>query len=243
MRIDTFGGRMKKFGLITVMVATILGFGCGSSAESGQPVETSTSTTLPPVPAANPWNELELLAKRFKSLDYSRLSISHDGIFAVVLKNKRNFGLWDVGTVTLWQWDGRVWTDVTATISNVPDSSDPSMMEDKSSTGGRFVTTYDYTKDGVNDFLVSFDESAMGYNHPVGGILALIDGKWSWQEFMSYDGTLTTLMQELNYSTDRQIITARDYMRQEFPFYDENDFYWDSDHSFFRGTGGAVYGD
>lgn len=195
----------------------------------------STTTSLIPH-APNPWTELEKLANRLNNIDYSRLSISHQGIFAVILTNKRNLGLWDIGTFSLWQWDGMDWTDVTPIINNQPDLGDQTDISDGSATGARFVTTYDYTEDGVNDFLVSFDESTMGLNHPLGGVLSNVTGAWWWLSFKDFEGDFTTTMQELNYSTKLKRLHARDYMNPEFPFYDTNYFNWDKTRGYFRGT-------
>lgn len=209
----------------------------GGSSPISTLAESPATTESAPVP--NPWTSLEALALRENAIDHSRLSVDHEGMFAVVLADKRSRGICCVGTFTFWRWDGSSWNEVTKSISSVPDFT---LFEPGSSYGAFQVTSYDYNQDGVIDFLVKFDESEMGLNHPLGGILSRRGGSWDWERFVLTDGQIVPLVQSLEHWPDSAVMTMRD-----FPLPDqmaaEVDVRWDSDREKFVANGMPYLGD
>jgi hypothetical protein len=194
----------------TVLFGACTGQGGGTSTDSTVPLPTT-----PPTKAANPQSELDALAKRVKAVDYSRLSINHDGIFAVILRDKVRGAIYTVGTFTLWRWDGKVWNDVSTSVVGRPIDSE--YFEPRSFTGTKTVTSYDFNEDGVIDFLFDFDDAERGLNHSVGAILSNRGGEWRWEFVEFLDGTVQQAATSWYYSPDSNQLTIRDYPPESMP--------------------------
>jgi hypothetical protein len=188
-------------------------------------------TTLP-AKAANPMLALSDLAQRVKAVDYSRLSINHDGIFAVILRDKRYGAVASVGTFTLWRWDGTMWNDVSTSIVDQPLGLE--FFEPRSNYGATIVTSYDYNEDGVVDFLVEFNEKDLGLNHSAGGILSNRGGFWHWESFIYLDGSSGKAADSLSYNPKTHELTIRDYPSDRFGYQaDAVTVYWDAPREVF----------
>jgi hypothetical protein len=228
---------MKKTMSIGFLVATMFLAACANQ-KSSSPVNTSTTTTLA-IKATNPQIELDALAKKVRAIDYSRLSISHDGIFAVILRDKRVGDVYTVGTFTFWRWDGKIWNDVSGSIHDRP--VDIEFFEPRSTYGGTSVTSYDYNEDGVIDYLLNFDESQFGQNHSVGAILSSRGGTWHWESIMSLDGSISQAAMSWFYWPESDRISVRDYPPESMPT--DVDVLWDADREMFVAQSDYVYGD
>jgi hypothetical protein len=219
-------------------LATLLLTSCSSTSTP------ATSTEPPPLenpatPAVSPWNELETLAVSTNAADYSRLSISHDGIFAVILRDKKKGNVATVGTFTLWRWDGKVWNDVTTAIRDLP--LGPEYFVPRSTLGARIVTSYDYNQDGIVDFLVNFNEAELGLNHEVGGILSIRGGEWHWETIKFVDGTEGQAGTSLYFWPESNRLSIRDYPPDQMAT--DLDVMWNDEWKMFVVQDGLAYGD
>lgn len=199
----------KSRASIAFLIATVFLAGCSGSSRSKSTVTKVPETAAPTVKALNPLTELDALAERVKAVDYSRLSINHDGIFAVVLRDKVQGSIYTVGTFTLWRWDGKVWNDVSGSVADRP--IDIQFFEPRAATGAKKVTSYDFNEDGVVDFLVNFDDAEVGLNHDVGAILSNRGGEWHWEYVQFLDGTTQQAAMSWYYWPDSNRLSIRDY--------------------------------
>ncbi len=199
----------KSRARIGFLIATLLLVACSGKSGGNSADSTVPASTVPPVKALNPLTELDALAKRVKAVDYSRLSINHDGIFAVILRDKIVGAVYTVGTFTLWRWDGKVWNDVSGSVIDRP--IDIQFFEPRSTNGAKTVTSYDFNEDGVVDFLVNFDDAARGLNHDAGGILSNRSGEWHWEYVQFLDGTIEQAAMSWYYWPDSNRLSIRDY--------------------------------
>ena len=225
--------------LIGFLFATVILISCStngstSSGDSGE----ATTTTLP-IPALNPQTELEVLAKKVNAVDYSRLSINHDGIFAVILRDKRSGAVCTVGTFTFWRWDGKLWNDVSGSIKDRPVNI--MFFEPGADTGGSLVTSYDFNQDGVIDYLLEFNEKNLGMNHTYGAILSNRGGAWHWESVMSLDGSISQGAMSWFYWPDSNRLSMRDYPPESLPT--DVTINWDADREMFIAQSEYVYGD
>jgi hypothetical protein len=217
---------------IGLLFATALLGACTSQGDANSSDTSIASSTTLPVKAMNPQIELDALAKRVDAVDYSRLSINHEGIFAVILRDKRVGGVTSVGTFTFWRWDGKLWNDVSGSIVDRPVSID--FFEPRSNFGASVVTSYDFNKDGVIDFLVEFNEKNLGLNHAAGGILSNRGGEWHWESFMFLDGTIAQAGESFMFDTESNILSFRDYPAGYYGYQaDSVELYWDSERKMF----------
>lgn len=201
---------MKKTNAsIGFFLATVLVAACSSGISDHSTDSVAPTTTQVVMPAKNPMIELGALARNTKAVDYSRLSINHDGIFAVVIRDKRVGGVTSVGTFTFWRWDGNVWNDVSGAVIGRP--LDFEFFESGSKYGANVVTSYDYNQDGIVDFLVEFNEKDLGLNHSAGAILSSRGGQWHWESFMYLDGSIGQVGTSMMYDPDTNELTFRDY--------------------------------
>ena len=225
--------------LIGFLTATVILVSCSSNnSSSGADANLATTTTIPVV-ALNPSTELDLLAKRVTAVDYSRLSINHEGIFAVILRDKRAGDVYTVGTFTLWRWDGKIWNDVSGSIKDRP--LDIEFFEPGSSYGGTKVTSYDYNEDGVIDFLLEFDEKDRGINHSPGAILSSRGGNWHWESLMTLDGTISQAAMSWFYWPDSRRLSIRDFPPDSMAT--DVTVNWDAERKMFVAQSEYVYGD
>ena len=232
---------MKNLKLfIAFFVATVTLNSCSSNDSSSSNNSSLVTTTSLPVKALNPSTELDLLAKKIKAVDYSRLSINHEGIFAVILRDKRSGAVFSVGTFSLWRWDGKIWNDVSGVITG-DRPLDSVFFEPGSSYGATTVTSYDLNQDGVVDFLVDFNDKDMGLNHPAGTILSNRNGIWHWESFMFLDGTISQAGESLNYWPDSKRLSIRDYPKDSTAT--DVSLNWDSDRKLFIAQPDYAYGD
>ena len=217
---------------IGLLFATALLGACTSQGGANSSDTTIPSSTTLASKAINPQIELEALAKRVKAIDYSRLSISHDGIFAVILRDKSFGNVTSVETFTFWRWDGKVWNDVSASIVDRPVSID--FFEPRSNFGANVVTSYDFNEDGIVDFLVEFNEKDMGLNHAAGGVLSSRGGEWHWERFEYLDGTVGQSGESFMYDPESTTLSFRDYPSGYYGYQADNvDLYWDSQRELF----------
>lgn len=194
---------------IGLLIATVILAGCSGQGSGTVVDSTIPASTIPPVKATNPQNELDALARRVKAVDYSRLSISHDGIFAVILRDKVVGAIYTVGTFTLWRWDGKVWNDVSTSVIDRP--IDIEYFEPRSASGAKTVTSYDFNEDGIIDYLVNFDEANRGLNHDVGAILSNRGGTWHWEYVEFLDGNIDQASMSWYYWPEENRLSIRDY--------------------------------
>ena len=229
---------------IGFLVATVLLTACAGSGGANSGDTTLPASTVPATKAMNPLTELDALAKRVKAIDYSRLSINHDGIFAVILRDKRVGSVTSVGTFTFWRWDGKVWNDVSPSIIDRPVSID--FFEPRSNFGANVVTSYDFNEDGVIDFLVEFNEMNMGLNHSAGGILSNRGGDWHWERFEYLDGTVGQSGESFDYDPKSNMLSFRDYPDGYYGYQaDSVDLYWNPQRELFEADPNSFtyYGD
>lgn len=222
---------MRRIGFLATTILLVACSGQNGGGSSDTTIPTTTTTTLPSK-APNPVTELDALAKRVKAVDYSRVSINHEGMFAVILRDKRVGGVTSVGTFTFWRWDGKVWNEVSATIADRPLSID--FFEPRSNLGASVVTSYDFNMDGVVDFLVEFNEKDLGLNHAAGGVLSNRGGVWHWESFVSLDGTISRAGESFMFDRETGILSFRDYPAGNFGYQADNvELYWDSEREMF----------
>jgi len=225
--------------LIGFLSATVILISCSTSGSTSSSDSGEATTTTLPAPALNPQTELDVLAKKVNAADYSRLSINHDGIFAVILRDKRSGAVCTVGTFTLWRWDGKLWNDVSGSIKDRP--IDIQFFEPGADTGGSRVTSYDFNQDGVTDYLLEFDEKNLGMNHTSGGILSNRGGVWHWESVMSLDGSISQNAMSWFYWPDSNRLSMRDYPPESLPT--DVTVNWDADREMFVAQSEYVYGD
>jgi hypothetical protein len=232
---------MKKFKrTLVVAIATLFAAACSSDNLGATTTSSSVVTTTSiPARALNPVIELEALAQKVNAADFSRISINHDGMFAVILRDKRKGGVTTVGTFTFWRWDGKVWNDVSSSIIDRP--LDPAFFEPGSGIGGTLVTSYDLNADGVIDYLVEFNDREIGLNHPIGSILSNRGGAWHWESIMSSDGSISQAGQELSYFPDSKSMSMRDYPPDCLS--EDVTVIWDEEREMFVSLGEKIYGD
>ncbi len=163
-----------------LFVSSILIFVAACSGGSSTPTTTSiTTTTLSPASAQE---ELDKLAKQSTAVDYSMISDSQCGKFALlVVPEDVHFYRW---TSTGWQQDD---SNFGNWIPKYPLS----------------VTTNDYTNDGLDEFLLSIDMSA-------GAILAQFECKWQWLPFQGTSGQ-ELYFYNLTWSADQKQLSGTDY--------------------------------
>lgn len=231
---------MKNMKLLMGFLATTsMLTSCSSNSSNPSTDSSAVTTSTLPVPALNPQTELEDLAKKVKAADYSRLSINHDGIFAVILRDKRSGAVRTVGTFTFWRWDGKLWNDVSGSIKDRP--VDIEFFEPGADTGSTRVTSYDFNQDGVIDYLLEFDEKNMGMNHSAGAILSNRGGAWHWESVMSLDGSISQSAMSWLYWADSNRLSMRDYPPESLPT--DVSVNWDADREMFVAQSDYVYGD
>jgi hypothetical protein len=231
---------MKKTKVHTgFFLATLLLVSCATEKSNTSVDSDITTTTAAPVKASNPQIELDSLAKKVRATDYSRLSINHDGIFAVVLRDERRGPAQTVGTFTFWRWDGKVWNDVSGSIRDRP--IDIEFFEPGSTYGGATVTSYDFNEDGVVDFLLNFEETQLGMNHSLGAILSSRGGTWHWESIMSLDGEISQAAMSWFYWSDSDRLSVRDFPPESMAT--DVDVHWDAEREMFITQNEYVYGD
>lgn len=175
--------RLKRHaGLL--LVTTALLAGCGGSGGSGSStnntstasstvpagassttVAASTTSTTLYVATGNSANDLRTLAQALAAVDYSKISTSACGDFAVVVA---------AGALRFFQWTSGLWVEQPAAVPSLGLS------------GALTVTSRDYTGDRVIDFLVRYRSA-----DPVGGILVLDAGACAWNWSNIFDGAGT----------------------------------------------------
>jgi hypothetical protein len=195
-----------------------------------QPVSTAPITTIAP---PSPWVILETRVKRDKALDYSQLSISHSGVFALVIgESFTGETCCPGGDVRLLKWGSGAWSDVSARMPMLP------MFDDGSPWPATSVTTYDYTQDGINDFLISyFDINRLNWS--MGKILAIHRGEWQWLPFVPNSSTeVADTVASLSYNG---VLSGRDYYSDGGSF--TNTWRWDPSREIFESQGPPWGGD
>jgi len=172
----------SRIALIAVLALGVAACGAGQSS-------TTTTTSQAPVTSTeskDPQIELDVLAKSLNAVDYSRISKSQCGRFSLVVQKTR---------VQFFQWLNNTWENKSTLLG--PDSEiDPYL-----------VTTHDYTRDGSNEFLVSYNKDGQQGGHEYGGIFLQVDCQWQWAKIVGYYDTSET-MDSLAYDAATKELTA-----------------------------------
>ena len=205
---------MMKLSLFRVFLATGI-IGClsacsasSSSAPSKSVVSTTSVETIP----KNSKTELELLAKSTDAIDYSRISESKCGNFAIIVTQSES---------NLYQWINDEWR-----ITSYPSSEigDPAIK----------VTTRDYTWDKVNDFLMTYQNGGPEGTE-YGAILHLDNCRWKWAGFENSEGVHQSV-KWLSYDDESETLSAFDLMPVDMgvPEDTRTDIYvrWEGDNVF-----------
>ena len=218
-RIETIEGNelgTNKMKLRLSRIILLIGITCGLSActassrnaTSTTDVATTSVQTIP----KNPKNELELLAKSLEAIDYSRISDSKCGKYAVIVTESDS---------DLYQWANNEWQS-----SNYPDNEiiDPAIK----------VTTRDYTWDKVNDFLMTYQNGGPEGTE-YGAILHLDNCRWKWAGFENSEGVHGSV-KWLSYDDESDTLSAFDLMPADMgvPEDTRTDIYvrWEGDNVF-----------
>lgn len=154
--------RLSPFAALLVLTA------CGPGAAvpvttTSAPAGPATTTTVAYKPGAGlrAWNRW---IKTVDHLDVSRISKSDCGAFAMVAT---------VNGLTFYMWDGLQWRDVSSLLGG-GHGSHPSK-----------IWTLDFTRDGILDFFVVYDDERLKGHSAYGAYLAFpwtAEGQceWSW---------------------------------------------------------------
>jgi hypothetical protein len=187
-----------------ISLASILMLTAACSSGSSTPT-TTTSTTLSPESAQV---ELDKLAQQSVAVDYSKISDSECGKFAIVVEPK---------DVRFYEWTPIGWQQDEAGFGDwKPDDT-------------YLVTTNDYTNDGVNEFLLTFAREI-----PIGAIFGQIDCKWQWLPFQGQMGPEQRTVDGLKWSEDWTQLYGIDY--DENWNKQEASFSWDPHYKVFMSS-------
>lgn len=146
-------------------------------------------TSGAPASSGDPKNDLETLAESLDAVDYSRISESDCGKFALVVQRTR---------IRFFEWENARWVDRSEMLG--PDGEvDPFL-----------VTTRDYTGDGVKEFLVSYNFEGRQGGHQYGAIFMKTGCRWGWAKFIDYGEEVET-MDLLTYDDSTAELTAWGY--------------------------------
>jgi hypothetical protein len=133
----------------TFRAALISVFICITASCSSSTVESTTTTIAPSTTSTSkdPQSELDALADKLQAVDYSRISESDCGRFAVVVQKTQ---------VKFFEWEENSWKDASRLLG-VDREIDPYL-----------VTTADYTGDNIYEFLVSYNKDGQQGGHLAG---------------------------------------------------------------------------
>lgn len=137
----------------------------------------------------DPQLELDVLADNLQAVDYSRISQSKCGSFALVVQKTR---------VRFFEWKMNSWQD-TSELLGMDREIDPYL-----------VTTADYTGDNIYEFLVSYNKDGQQGGHQFGGIFLQINCQWKWAKFKEFYDT-SEAMDLLAYDKSTKELTAWGY--------------------------------
>lgn len=172
---------------------------CGGSGGSGAPASTSapssssaaTTTSAAPATATTLYAstgdrtaDLKTLSAALGGLDYSKISASACGEFAMVVT---------AAGLRFFQWTTGAWVEQPSTIPAIGLSAPFA------------VTSRDYTRDSIIDFLVRWNSA-----DPQGSILLLNTGTcaWDWADLFNGSGTVKFL-KDLKWASSTGRIMAR----------------------------------
>ena len=145
----------------------------GASDRTRTAASITESETTPAIAySSDPQDALDQLADSDGAVDQSRISDGPCGMFSLT-----------VGPLGLrsYQWiDGR-WTRLGGGFEDEFDEP-------------YLITTRDYDYDGVNEFMVNFDQNGNGPQASMfGAVLAESDCSWDWVTFVTPNGPSTTV--------------------------------------------------
>lgn len=156
---------------------------CSSSTAQSTTTTIATSTSTI---SKDPQLELDVLADSLQAVDYSRISQSKCGSFALVVQKTR---------VRFFEWKENSWQDASELLG-VDREIDPYL-----------VTTADYTGDSIYEFLVSYNKDGQQGGHQFGGIFWQINCQWKWAKFKEFYDT-SEAMDLLAYDKSTKELTA-----------------------------------
>lgn len=182
----------------TLLVVTVAS--CGGSGGSSAPASTSASastTSVAPATSAAPATsttlyastgdrtaDLKTLSTALGGLDYSKVSASSCGEFAMVVT---------ASGLRFFQWVAGTWAEQPSAIPAIGVAAPIT------------VTSRDYTRDSTIDFLVRWNSA-----DPQGSILLLNTGTcaWDWADLFNGSGTVKYL-KDLKWASSTGRLTAR----------------------------------
>lgn len=168
--------RIRTSFVLTITSLVVALASCGGSGGGAAPSTTappasttttvaSTTTTLY-TPTGNAADDLKALSGALGGLDYSKVSSSSCGDFGMVVAP---------GGLRFFQWTAGLWVEQPAAVPSIAAGS-PFM-----------VTSRDYTRDSILDYLVRWDSS-----DPHGSILMIntTTCAWDWADLFTGSGTV-----------------------------------------------------
>ncbi len=172
----------------TFRAALISVFICITASCSSSTVESTTTTIAPSTTSTSkdPQSELDALADKLQAVDYSRISESDCGRFAVVVQKTQ---------VKFFEWEENSWKDASRLLG-VDREIDPYL-----------VTTADYTGDNIYEFLVSYNKDGQQGGHQFGGIFWQVNCQWKWAKIKEFYDT-SEAMDLLAYDKSTKELTA-----------------------------------
>jgi hypothetical protein len=170
----------------TLLTASLIFLVSCSTSSTASIESTSTTFSVPTTINTDPQAELDRFADSLNAVDYSRIAESKCGKFALVVQKTK---------IRFYEWSSNIWMEQSELLGK-DGFTDPYL-----------VTTHDYTGDGVNDFLVSYNKDGQQGGHEFGGVFLQIDCQWQWAKFKGYYDTSETL-DLLTYEKSTKALTA-----------------------------------
>jgi hypothetical protein len=133
----------------------------------------------------DPQPELDKLAKSLNAVDYSRISESSCGKFALVVAPS---------AIHFYEWGASGWTQ------------NDSRFGDWTPEDPYLVTTRDYTNDGTPEFLINFARK-----FPIGAVFGQVNCDWKWLPFQPQMGNEQRTVDALTWSDDYEELWGDDY--------------------------------
>lgn len=203
-------GRTHRHLVLTAVAFSVAITSCGGSGGSGGPGTTSapsssavatttavasTTTTTLYTATGDRTADLRSLSTALGGVDYSKVSASSCGEFAMVVT---------AAGLRFFQWTAATWVEQPSAIPAIGVSAPFT------------VTSRDYTRDSIVDFLVRWNSA-----DPQGSILLLNTGTcaWDWADLFNGGGTVKYL-KALKWSSSTGQITAKLPSAGGAPFYD-----------------------
>ena len=177
--------RTSKMSKVNAYAATVLALLSLSSCSGSSATPTTTVPATTTVVVGDPQPELDKLAASLKAVDYSRISESSCGKFALIVAPE---------AVHFYEWRATGW------------AQNDSRFGDWTPSDAFLVTTRDYTDDGATEFLVNFARKS-----PIGAIFGQIDCEWQWLPFQPQMGNEQRTVDALTWSDDTKTLLGDDY--------------------------------